>query len=76
MAYQMVRILVILSELESHFCCYDETKTSRGPSASAELLVHFQSGKHLLNLAIFKYLQNYPATATVSGVCEPILSLR
>jgi len=27
------------SDLESHFCCYDWQSMSRGPSASAELLV-------------------------------------
>jgi len=39
MAYRMVQLQMTLSELEGHFCCYVWQHTSRGPSATAELLV-------------------------------------
>jgi len=39
MAYQMAQIPMTSSESESHFCCYEWQIASRGPSATAELLV-------------------------------------
>jgi len=39
----MAQIPVTLSELEGHFCCYDWQNASRGPSASAELLVLYRT---------------------------------
>jgi len=42
-AYRITRIPVTMSELEGHFCCYDWQNASRGPSASAELLVLYRT---------------------------------
>jgi len=40
MMYRMAYTPMTLSELEGHFCTYDWQNASRGPSASAGLLVH------------------------------------